>query len=210
MVDIFISRINIADFQGWEHSRFKMWCLKHSTCTWAIDMLGIDFPPTQENFNHKMFPFDKYFLWVSAFRKTLPRIHKTTNRLTHKAYLKVQTQVSLLLCSNWLKTLHFDFFPERDSCVRRNHKIKDYTILFLQGLSLLLVARSPWTPWVHRPSAKGSGRRMISVFRLLIFHSDTPTHWIFPCMSALNDLLTSDKISSLFGLPTAGNAVLLC
>lgn len=53
----------------------------------GIDMLGINSPPTQENFSKKIFPFDKYSLTILAFRKTLPRIHKTANQVIDKAYL---------------------------------------------------------------------------------------------------------------------------
>ena len=89
-------------------------------------------------------------------------------------------------------------FLERNH-LRRNYRIKDYAILFLQGLSLLLVASSPFsipkfTDFLPRILGVTVGN--VNIFGVLIFHSHTPIHWTFLCVSGPVALLTSGGIFS--------------
>lgn len=118
-------------------------------------------------------------------------------------------QVSLLMCPKWLQTQHYDFFPEKG--IRHKKKSRDQGLHNVASPEIVPIACCQVFQLysrVHTLPAKDSGWGMISVLRFPIFHSYIATCQTSPCVSALNGLLTSDKISSLFLLPTVGNAVL--
>lgn len=117
-----------------------------------------------------------------------------------------------IMCSNWFLTSNYDFFPRRKSCIRRNHQVKEDTLLFFQGLSLLLVFTSLFsTPEFtdFLPRSLGMTLAMVDVFRVLVFYCHAPTHCTFLGLSAPITLLTSDEMSYLFLFLMAGRAVLV-
>lgn len=139
-----------------------------------MDTPGTDSPPTQENFDNKIFPFDKYFLWVSVFRKTLSRIPKTTNQLIHKTYLQsankgvsayvFQLAADPILYLPWKGILH-----KKKSQDQRLYKFISPGIVPTACCQVSLLYF-----WVHRLPVKDSSWEMINVFRFLIFPSDIP------------------------------------
>lgn len=94
------------------------------------------------------------------------------------------------------------FLPWKGIILRRNYKVKDYAILFLQGLSLLLVARSPFS--IIFLSSQTSCQEfwvwhwgMMNIFRVLIFHSHILTHRTLLWVSGPVARLTFGDIFSL-------------
>lgn len=94
------------------------------------------------------------------------------------------------------------FLPCKGIIVRRNYKVKDYVILFLQRLSSLLVARSPFSTLFL--SSQTSGQKfwawhwgMMDILGILVFHGHILTHWTLLWISGPVALLTSGDIFSL-------------